>query len=266
MLDEPEKKKKGPLRLVSRKSTRKMLGKWKKLDNGEKSDNESFNGSIEETFSATLERRKVFGLPLREAVDADPSLDGVRLPSFFRYSIDFIEEHGLSLEGIYRVSPPKSRLDELERRANAGESLTFADAHDAAGLIKRFLRQLPEPLLPVEFERLAETCRCNLYMASTPSSSVFCRCGAATAMRDVFASLEVERSTLTTYVFLHARHVVQNERENKMGIPALGLLLQTILDMSRKLVCFCLNAIKPFDDGIVDGASYILDADAQIFK
>lgn len=82
--------------------------------------------------------KRVLGLPLTESVSADPSLDGIPLPSFFRYAIDFVEENGLCTEGIYRLSPPKSRLDELERRANCGEKMIFADAHDAAGLIKRF--------------------------------------------------------------------------------------------------------------------------------
>jgi hypothetical protein len=67
---------------------------------------------------------------------------------------------GLELEGIYRVSAPKSRLDELERLANvASDTIHFNDAHDAAGLLKRFLRQLPEHVLTSRlrdsFERAA---------------------------------------------------------------------------------------------------------------
>lgn len=46
------------------------------------------------------------------------------------------------------------------------------------------------------------------------------------------------------------------EKENKMGLQALGLLLQTILEMSRKMVCFSAHAIRPFDGIPVQGVSF----------
>ncbi|KHJ89820.1 RhoGAP domain protein [Oesophagostomum dentatum] len=151
---EKEKKRKG-LRLVSRKSTKKMLGKWKKLDEaGDKSDKEYMAGENEPL-------RQVLGVQLETAIEVDPSLDGVPLPAFFRHAIDYVETHGLTLEGIYRVSSPKSRLDELEKKANDGSPLNFVEGHEAAGLIKRFLRQLPEPLLSSDFENLVKNCTCD---------------------------------------------------------------------------------------------------------
>ena len=81
----------------------------------------------------------MIGLPLTSAVELNPSFDGIPLPAFFRQALDFVEAQGLKQEGIYRISSPKSRLDELE--ANAGREgieLNFFDAHEAAGLIKRY--------------------------------------------------------------------------------------------------------------------------------
>ncbi|VDM67299.1 unnamed protein product [Strongylus vulgaris] len=154
---EKEKKRKG-LRLsfrVSRKSTKKMLGKWKKLDDtSEKTDKEYLSKELEPL-------RQVLGVPLETAIEVDPSLDGVPLPAFFRNAIDYVETHGLNLEGIYRVSSPKSRLDELEKKANEGAPLNFVEGHEAAGLIKRFLRQLPEPLLTADIEMLIKECTCD---------------------------------------------------------------------------------------------------------
>jgi hypothetical protein len=81
------------------------------------------------------------------------------------------------VEGIYRVSSPKSRLDELEMLANSDRQdeiifqvlchLSFdlshtvrfhmsKDAHEAAGLLKRFLRQLPEHILTPELHNQFE--------------------------------------------------------------------------------------------------------------
>ncbi|PAV85938.1 hypothetical protein WR25_23543 [Diploscapter pachys] len=206
MLDEPscgEKKKSKGIKLVSRKSTKKILGKWKKLESQEKSDAEGNDSEIERTPFC----ERVFGLIPREAVQADPSLDGIPIPAFFRTSIDFIESNSLDLEGIYRVSSPKSRLDELEKRANEGQSLHFFDGHEPAGLIKR--------------------------------------CEVVNLMKEKLKALPKEDYFLLGYTIIHAQHIIDKESSNKMSVHALGLLLQTVLEMSRKLVCYLLVNAAP---------------------
>lgn len=47
---------------------------------------------------------------------------------------------GLTVEGIYRISASKNILDEQERAANFGETIQFEDVHEAANILKRFLR------------------------------------------------------------------------------------------------------------------------------
>ncbi|VDP32332.1 unnamed protein product [Schistosoma margrebowiei] len=42
-------------------------------------------------------------MPLDIACNRNPSHDGIVLPAFFRHCIDYIEQYGLSSEGIYRV-------------------------------------------------------------------------------------------------------------------------------------------------------------------
>ncbi|KHJ89821.1 RhoGAP domain protein [Oesophagostomum dentatum] len=220
---EKEKKRKG-LRLVSRKSTKKMLGKWKKLDEaGDKSDKEYMAGENEPL-------RQVLGVQLETAIEVDPSLDGVPLPAFFRHAIDYVETHGLTLEGIYRVSSPKSRLDELEKKANDGSPLNFVEGHEAAGLIKRFLRQLPEPLLSSDFENLVKNCTCDWRGV--------CQCSVRSQMKEKLRRSGRAQYYLLGYLLLHVQNVIRMESENKMGIHALGLLFQTVLDISRQLVCY----------------------------
>uniref|UniRef100_A0A915DFP2 Rho-GAP domain-containing protein n=1 Tax=Ditylenchus dipsaci TaxID=166011 RepID=A0A915DFP2_9BILA len=93
-------------------------------------------------------RQPVFGVPLTEAISRSKCHDGVQVPLIVRKCIDYVAQHGMLLEGIYRISPPKGKLDELERAANIGEmDLRFNDAHEASGLLKRYLRQLPEHIL-----------------------------------------------------------------------------------------------------------------------
>lgn len=234
MLEEPQKKKKGGLKLVSRKSTKKMLsiGKWKKLDSVDKAEPEE---KKEEK-----EGKSVIGFPLITAIEANPSFDGVPIPAFFRGAIDFVEAEGLKLEGIYRISSPKSRLDELE--SNAGREdveLNFFDAHEAAGLIKRFLRQLPDSLVTPETESIVHQCTCGTFDV--------CTCPVLSKMKAHLGSFERPTLYLIAYVFLHARKVISMESENKMSILALGLLLVAVLDMSQKMVCYLINNHSLFE-------------------
>ncbi|VDQ01058.1 unnamed protein product [Trichobilharzia regenti] len=61
-------------------------------------------------FLKTLRKqtRRVFShtkvyLEINVACNRNPSHDEVMLPAFFRHCIDYIEQYGLSSEGIYRV-------------------------------------------------------------------------------------------------------------------------------------------------------------------
>ncbi|VDN99697.1 unnamed protein product [Rodentolepis nana] len=47
--------------------------------------------------------RTLIGVSLETALERNPSHDGIPLPAFFRYLIDFVEKYGLAIEGIYRV-------------------------------------------------------------------------------------------------------------------------------------------------------------------
>ena len=51
---------------------------------------------------AKVEDRPVFGIALAQAVERSRCHDGIKLPVVVRECIDFIEEHGLKVEGIYR--------------------------------------------------------------------------------------------------------------------------------------------------------------------
>ncbi|VDN32955.1 unnamed protein product [Cylicostephanus goldi] len=153
--------------------------------------------------------------------------------------------------GIYRVSSPKSRLDELEKKANEGAPLNFVEGHEAAGLIKRFLRQLPEPLLTADIEMLVKECACNWRS--------ICRCAVRDKMRERLHRIGKAQFHLLAYMFLHVQNVIRMESENKMGIHALGLLFQTVLDISRQLVCYLIvNAsARLFPDAPKNG--YLFD-------
>lgn len=115
-----------------------------------------------------------------------------------------------------------TRLDELEKLANHGAVLNLTDPHEAAGLLKRFLRQLPEHILtePLkkEFEYGANrmiiktptvfyillVCKCDPYS--------FCVCDVVVQFKQWLQHMPKENYVLLSYVFLHAQRVIYHVR------------------------------------------------------
>lgn len=164
--------------------------------------------------------------------------------------MDYIAFYGLDLEGIFRVSSPKSRLDELELLANSEkrDEIVFQDAHEAAGLLKRFLHHLPENMpslnqhiltqqLKPKFEQIANECQCN--------SQNVCVCQCVLQLKKLLLQLPTENYYLLGYIFRHAYLIIQHESSNKMGLPAIGVLLHLMFNLPQPLVkTFLLNSIS----------------------
>jgi RalA-binding protein 1 len=154
-----------------------------------------------------LATKPILSVPLKIAVANSKCYDGIPVPALVRACIDYVEENGLDVEGIYRVSAFISRLDEMERLANSGGNIIIADPHDAAGLLKRFLRQLPDHIfqfpsyVPSRFETVAETCKCPF---ENP-----CKCQVVSKLKEMLEEAPKENYYLLAYVFIHAHHVIE---------------------------------------------------------
>ncbi|VDM95435.1 unnamed protein product [Thelazia callipaeda] len=181
----------------------------------------------------------IFGVPLSLAVLRMGCHDHIPLPVIVRQCIDYINEKGLCVEGIHRISAPKGNLDRLEDAVNRRKFIVLEDVHDASGLLKRFLRQLPEHILTNEkramFEKIAGNCPCGTLSP--------CHCLVADMLKARLSTLPAENYMLLAYVFIHAQMILQNSDKNKMGLAALGLILQASMNISQSLVrIFLLNA------------------------
>ncbi|ROL44025.1 Rho GTPase-activating protein 18, partial [Anabarilius grahami] len=99
----------------------------------------------------------LFGVPLSTLLDQDQRrMPGAKVPLILQRLISHIEEQGLDTEGVLRIPGAATRVKavchELEHKFYEGmfpwESLK---QHDAASLLKLFIRELPYPLLTVEY-------------------------------------------------------------------------------------------------------------------
>uniref|UniRef100_A0A1A8HJG0 Family with sequence similarity 13, member B n=1 Tax=Nothobranchius korthausae TaxID=1143690 RepID=A0A1A8HJG0_9TELE len=99
--------------------------------------------------SASITR--VFGVPLEE-VSRTHTTSGYEVPALVKDIVDFIEEHGhLDLEGLFLVNGNAERVDWLRQRYDSGEEVELdkkADLASAVSLLRLFLQELPEPIIP----------------------------------------------------------------------------------------------------------------------
>ncbi|XP_069371660.1 rho GTPase-activating protein 18 isoform X3 [Paralichthys olivaceus] len=99
----------------------------------------------------------LFGVPLTTLLDQDQRrVPGTKVPFILQRLITHIEEEGLDTEGLLRIpgvaTRVKSLCQELESSCYDGMfPWQQLKQHDAASLLKLFIRELPHPLLTVEY-------------------------------------------------------------------------------------------------------------------
>ncbi|XP_072291364.1 protein FAM13B isoform X2 [Eucyclogobius newberryi] len=94
---------------------------------------------------------RVFGVPLEEVTRAH-TIGGHQVPALVKHIVDYIEEHGdLDVEGVFLVNGNAERVDWLRQRYDSGEEVQLqreADLAAAVSLLRLFLQELPEPVIP----------------------------------------------------------------------------------------------------------------------
>jgi Rho GTPase-activating protein RGD1 len=118
---------------------------------------------------ATL-RGHTFGIPLDEVI----SRENATLPLIVTQCVLAVNEFGINTEGIYRVSGSATTVaklkhlfdfeaDHIDFRTPTG---FFGDIHAVAGVLKQYLRELPEPILTKAFYPELMNVACMSYVRS----------------------------------------------------------------------------------------------------
>ncbi|CAG09375.1 unnamed protein product, partial [Tetraodon nigroviridis] len=94
----------------------------------------------------------IFGQHLEETMLYDAHCGSQRLvPALVEKCVCFIREHGLKEEGLFRAPGQTNHVRELQGAFDRGEKLVFdssTDVHTVASLLKLYIRELPEPIVP----------------------------------------------------------------------------------------------------------------------
>ncbi|KAJ9495846.1 GTPase activating protein (GAP) for Rho1p [Exophiala xenobiotica] len=154
------------LAAASPPSKRELASWWKKFRRtNEKTDEKVENGP------------GIFGVPLADSIryaNVAISLQNEQGESFIYGFVPivvakcgvFLKEKATDVEGIFRLSGSAKRIKDLQTVFNSpdrygkGLDWTGYTVHDAANILRRYLNQLPEPIVPLDFyERFREPLR-----------------------------------------------------------------------------------------------------------
>uniref|UniRef100_A0A1A7YDU2 Rho GTPase activating protein 22 n=1 Tax=Iconisemion striatum TaxID=60296 RepID=A0A1A7YDU2_9TELE len=94
----------------------------------------------------------IFGQHLEETMSYEAQCGPQRaVPVLVEQCVCFIRQHGLKEEGLFRAPGQTNHVRELQDTFDRGEKPVFdssTDVHTVASLLKLYIRELPEPIIP----------------------------------------------------------------------------------------------------------------------
>uniref|UniRef100_A0A5F8HJJ3 Rho GTPase-activating protein 18 n=1 Tax=Monodelphis domestica TaxID=13616 RepID=A0A5F8HJJ3_MONDO len=180
----------------------------------------------------------LFGVPLSVLLEQDQKrVPGMRIPLIFQKLISRIEDGGLETEGLLRIPGAAIRIknlcQELEAKFYEGTfNWESVKQHDAASLLKLFIRELPQPLLSLEYLKAFQA------VQNLPSKKQQLQ-----ALNLLIILLpETNRDTLKALLEFLQR-VIDNREKNKMTVRNVAMVMAPNLFMYPGL------SIKPNEQG-----------------
>ncbi|XP_046723588.1 rho GTPase-activating protein 24 isoform X2 [Silurus meridionalis] len=158
----------------------------------------------------------IFGQKLEETVRYERRYGNKLAPMLVEQCVDFIRRWGLQEEGLFRLPGQANLVKELQEAFDCGEKPAFdgnTDVHTVASLLKLYLRELPEPVIPF--------CKYDELLACTKLYSKDQEAGIKELRRQV-EGLPLVNYNLLKYICRFLDEVQSYSGVNKMSVQNLA--------------------------------------------
>uniref|UniRef100_A0A915CED1 Uncharacterized protein n=2 Tax=Parascaris TaxID=6254 RepID=A0A915CED1_PARUN len=146
----------------------------------------------------------------------------VSIPPVVSLCIAEVERRGIRVEGIYRVSASHEQMERLRRQFDTQHRVDLSmveDVHTVAGLLKLYLRLLPQQLVPFSVYR-------SLLAAFSGSRTLHDR---MKTCRKALKELNESNGRTLLALLLHMQKVAANSEHNKMSVENLATIFSPTL-------------------------------------
>jgi hypothetical protein len=161
-------------------------------------------------------QHKIFGLGLEELMVSEREY-GRAVPTVVEGTVEALRArpHLLDTEGIFRIAGSASAIKALSNTLDSGGKVDYGtlDVHTLAGLLKLWLRSLPEPLTT-----------CDLYPAFIQAPREGDEEAAVEALRQVVGRLPAYNKFCLHYILAFLHEVASHSDNNKMNLNNLGIV------------------------------------------
>ncbi|XP_032359272.1 rho GTPase-activating protein 12b isoform X8 [Etheostoma spectabile] len=157
---------------------------------------------------------QVFGCSLSSLCQRE----NTSVPNFVTMCIDHVENTGLSIDGLYRVSGNLAVIQKLRFAVNHDEKVDLNDSkwediHVTTGALKMFFRELPEPLFTYgSFDDFVDAIKCSDYKQRVNS------------IKDLIKKLPKPNHDTMQGLFQHLRRVIDHGEANRMTTQSVAIV------------------------------------------
>ncbi|XP_024141499.1 rho GTPase-activating protein 22 [Oryzias melastigma] len=158
----------------------------------------------------------IFGQRLEDTVQYEKKFGPRLAPLLVEQCVDFIRERGLNEEGLFRMPGQANLVKELQEAFDCGDKPLFdsnTDVHTVASLLKLYLRELPEPVIP--FYQYEDFLTCAQLLSKDEEEGV-------QELGKQVGTLPQPNYNLLKYICKFLDEVQSHSSENKMSVQNLA--------------------------------------------
>ncbi|XP_043109791.1 rho GTPase-activating protein 12b isoform X4 [Puntigrus tetrazona] len=144
--------------------------------------------------------------------------EGTSVPNFVKMCIEHVENTGLNVDGLYRVSGNLAVIQKLRFAVNHDEKVNlednkWEDIHVTTGALKMFFRELPEPLFTyASFNDFVEAIKHSDYKQRVQS------------IKDLIKQLPKPNQETMKVLFKHLKRVIDHGEVNRMTTQSVAIV------------------------------------------